>query len=65
MPNNAVQWIWYAYFVVGSLGGCVFLYAVIREGLKKNTLPMPRFDMPMAPRVKPVSKELKEETNEG
>lgn len=56
MPNNAMQWIWYAYFIIGSLGGCVFLYAVIREGLKSSMLPRPRVNLPMAPRGNQVPK---------
>lgn len=60
--NNAVQWIWYAFFIVGSLGGCVFLFAVVREGLKSTRLPLPRRELPMAPRVRPAAEAKEDDT---
>lgn len=50
----------------GKSAGADEIASAIRAMItKENTLPMPRLDLPMASRAKPVSKDLKEETNEG
>ena len=31
MPSNDIQWLWFAFFALGSLGGLAFFVVMVRD----------------------------------
>ncbi len=50
MTDSFINWLLYIFFVVGSAGGWIYLYTVIREGLEQQRKHRPHTPAPWAPR---------------